>query len=571
MALTVVEFTHPLYDQKLPLWRKCRDTFEGEEVIKARGPEYLKPLGAHARDMAAYGAYKDRALFFGAVERTVKGLVGAVMRKDPAIDVDDNKDFEELLEILGHSSETFLEMLNSSLEEVICLGREGFLVDAAVKGDELPFVAVYPAESITNWEEVPINGRRAPIMVNLKEEKKVLDGDGKSKTITRYRRLLLGAPSFGVGAIKDVEDRRQAFREQAAFHRLEESDFDNPFYFQEIWVETEAGAQENFRLARTIIPRMKGGRLLDRIPFELPFGFTPIKPPVLDLANVILSHYRNSADLEHGRHFTALPTAWAAGFDTRKELIIGAAVAWVSDDANARAGYLEFTGAGLGHIKDGMDAKENMAAVLGARFLEEQKASVEAADTHKLRQQGEGSVLARLAIALGQTWTKTFRTIALWLGEDDSNARVTLNTDFGIAGLDAPTITSLMGAVQAGLLSYDSWFYNLTRGEMIPEGRSKEEEVDLIENEGIPKGPLDEIREDEPGGLTTGSANNHTHEFRPGDSRTGPASDGDPHQHTITESEGSFSFAPAASAGSEAPHIHPDTPVPQQQPSSAGE
>ena len=37
--------------------------------------------------------------------------------------------------------------------------------------------------------------------------------------------------------------------------------------------------------------------------------------PLEDLMFLNLDHYRLDADFKHGLHFTALPTAWVAGFD----------------------------------------------------------------------------------------------------------------------------------------------------------------------------------------------------------------------------------------------------------------
>ncbi len=40
-----------------------------------------------------------------------------------------------------------------------------------------------------------------------------------------------------------------------------------------------------------------------------------------------LDHYRLDADYKHGVHFTALPTAWVAGFEKKEELTIGSRTA----------------------------------------------------------------------------------------------------------------------------------------------------------------------------------------------------------------------------------------------------
>ena len=108
-----------------------------------------------------------------------------------------------------------------------------------------------------------------------------------------------------------------------------------------------------------IEPRLDGRRMT-RIPFIIfgPRGNRPAvaKPPLLDLVNVNLSHYRTTADFEHGAHFTGLPTAVITGhrLDEGEGLAIGAGEAWVLPAPDAKAFFLEFSGQGLGALSDSL-------------------------------------------------------------------------------------------------------------------------------------------------------------------------------------------------------------------------
>ena len=66
--------------------------------------------------------------------------------------------------------------------------------------------------------------------------------------------------------------------------------------------------------------------------------------------------------------------------------------------------------------------------------------------------------------------------------DDVTNERllVELNTDFSTKGLSALEITSIVAAWQSGALSRDTMTDLFRRGEVLPEGRSTEEEVRLI-------------------------------------------------------------------------------------------
>lgn len=472
---------HPQYSENIELWRKCRTIIQGEEAVKAAGDRYLPRLDG--QDQTEYEAYKMRALFYGAADRTVKGLRGAILAKAATVKMPEQ--LVELSKRLGASGESLEGITQTVLGEVIGIGRVGLLVDAAedVENGE-PFVEVYFAEQITSWRTEMVGGRRTLVRLVLREELEQLDPTDPFafKSETRYRVLKLGDPETGLEV--GPEDDRESAR-----------------YFVEIWRREDTLDQktkqqhEHWILEDTIEPRIRGGLPLREIPFTVvnpsSLGFDVEKSPILDLVNVNLSHYRSSADLEHGRHFTALPTAVAAGFgEASSKLKIGSGVAWQTNDTSAHAEFLEFTGAGLGHLAEALKEKQQLMAILGARLLEDQKRAAEAAETLQLRQAGEKSILADIAANCSEGLTRVLRLAAMWLGSAEAeSASVELNKDFNLVGIDAATLQALMLAVQAGQVSWQTFFYNVKRGELIPDNVTAEEEAELIAAGG-PQGGL---------------------------------------------------------------------------------
>ena len=55
-----------------------------------------------------------------------------------------------------------------------------------------------------------------------------------------------------------------------------------------------------------------------------------------------------------------------------------------------------------------------------------------------------------------------------------------MNTDFSTKGLSAQEVTALVAAWQSGALSPDSMLDLFRRGEVLPEGRTNEDETRLI-------------------------------------------------------------------------------------------
>jgi len=337
-----------------------------------------------------------------------------------------------------------------------------------------------------------VDGRKRPILVVLQESSSHYSAM-KSRLLEKYRVLRLGAPSQKPTDSEEVSvaEPYGAFYEDMGL-TLDEVN-QGAFYFQETWIEVDEASTasssngKKFERIALNIPKALGGVLLKEIPFVfLNPGNTkpkPEKPTLLDLTVLNLSHWRSSADIEHGLHFTALPQPWASGFGFNKEkrLYIGSGVAWVTDEPNAKAGMLEFRGTGLAAIRENMDRKEKQMAALGARLIEEQPkpGAAEAFETVRLRQSGDGSVLARISLSTSKGLTKTLEYIALFKGKT-SKVKTLLNLDFGTEGMNPDLLKALMEQVQGGLMSWDTYVHNVRRGELYKDNWTQEEEADAI-------------------------------------------------------------------------------------------
>lgn len=446
-------------------WKQCRDTIDGEEAVKKAGPQYLPALAG-----GDYTAYKQRALFFGATSRTVQGLQGAVFRKDYTLEYPESK--RELLDDVTEEASNIDVLLRNTVREVLEVGRTGLLVDVSNDDngvESYAYVAQYKAENILNWRSERINGSMTLVMVALLEsydDPEAPDHDAYNPAEKFQVRMLTLIPT--AQATGNDGDEGMVYK-QEVYRKVGERDD---------WsVITEL----------TVVPENKGIPL-DHIPFKFinsDNDETAIsKPPLLDMVNVNLSHYRTSADLEHGAHFTALPTAVLTGFDPKTKYSIGSGAAWVTSNPQAGATYLEYTGQGLGALRDLKKDKEQMMAVLGARFLEESKRVGEAAETLRIRASADAGTLESMVGTIDEALTTVLQWHAAWsdITEGGVNKiKLTLNKDFVSARLQAPEIVALMKARQAGELSQDSFLHNLKEGEILPDGRTIEEEKGLIE------------------------------------------------------------------------------------------
>lgn len=209
--------------------------------------------------------------------------------------------------------------------------------------------------------------------------------------------------------------------------------------------------------------------------------------PLSDLIYLNLDHYRLDADFKHGLHYTALPTAWVAGFDKAATLTIGSRAAWVSENEKATAGFLEFSGDGLGTFERALDRDEREMAVLATQVLENQIRVAETATAIMLRQAGENSVLATVATSVSESLTQVMRWVYWWNSTEaipemvtDGQALIELNTDFGVTGMQSGELGAVVQAWKDGAISQDSMLELFRKREILPEGRSNADEIALI-------------------------------------------------------------------------------------------
>ncbi len=477
-----VDSKHPEYEAGIKRWKVCRDVLEGEDAVKEAGAEYLPKLSKQSP--TEYQSYLMRADFYAASSRTLEGITGTIFRRQPQFQPSaPTGEVEELLSEIGQENVPFDVFAKMVFRNFFGVGRHGVLLDTddvgldeQTKGTVRPRLKSYTAESIINWK---LNDDGDLIMVVLAEKKDIFKEDGFGHDSIEKRRVLrLGIPQ------SDMEDNEVRMRMGEQPLLLED------VYHVEVYRKTtdaerkKTGNKDKWILEDVIIPLIRGNRI-DYIPFVF-FNPTEIsskveKPPMLDLCRLNLSHYRLSADHEHGLHFTGLPTPWAAGFSVKEgtELSIGSTVAWVAEQPDAKAGFLEFTGRGLSAIRDALKSKEDRMAVLGARLLEEPRKSVESADTQKSRRSGEESILASAAGVLDRGFSKLLGWIMEWLAREKISAE--FNKDYVDTILDPKMMSELMSAVQTGTMSMETYLWNLKRGELLPEDRTVEDEMDLIE------------------------------------------------------------------------------------------
>lgn len=455
MASSVYLSYHEEYSKYQTRWKRCRDAREGEDAVKMAGTAYLPRLALQSDD--EYLAYVARGRFFNATSRTITGHTGLVFRKPVVIDASEQAD--PLVNNIDRSGSTVGAYVKQVIEQVLEVGRAGTLLDyTRTEGTypekeprtERPYWTMYKTEDIINWEYQDGVLTYVLLREHLSRRSEFY---ATHKRVLRYRELFLD------------EDGK---------------------YTQKIYIEGAATDQPLNELY-TVVPTIDGA------PFEvIPFVFhqpdfsdhVP-NPPLIDLVNLNMSHYRLEADHHHALHYVALPTPWYVGIDPtdpNAPKTIGPQKIWGTANKDAKFGMLEFTGAGIGAIQNELQKMEDQMAMLGARLLINENIGEATATATRVRSISETADLAAIVFVLETQVNYLLGLTQLW-AELNEEITATINRQFLPPELDAQMILALVKSWQEGAYDYDTLVRNLQKGEIVDPNVEPEELEESVEEE----------------------------------------------------------------------------------------
>lgn len=473
-----VRSQHPDYAKYLPKWQRCRDVMAGQDAVHAAGERYLPKLKEQTPE--DYRSYVKRANFYNASWRTVAGLAGMMFRKPPKQKIPDG--IKLFLANINMQGVTFDQYSQDVATDVLEVGRIGLLVDhpaAPVTADGTaptvaetealglrPTIQSYPAESIINWKFRNINNETVLSMVVLTEQFAYPVGEGppedQSKKSTEFS--------------EETETRYRVLD-------LDENDLYRVRVFR---------IANNVDVLVTSVQPLMSGKAMIFIPFVFigPDGTEAQleEPPLIDLVDLNLAHYRTTADYEHGIHFSALPTFFIAGYTAAvdatgkaEKIYLGSQSAIVMPDPQAKAGFAEVLNSFKPH-RENLDAKKQEMATLGARMLADTSIrQVETFGATAIKHVAENSILAAIAISVSTGLTIALKWFSRWASAGDA-IEYDINRDFMPVQMDAPTLTALMAAWQGGALSTAELFDLFKRGDLIESDKTLEDHQGEIDS-----------------------------------------------------------------------------------------
>lgn len=415
-----------------PDYRLISDCVAGQRIVKKGGARYLpvpNPDDESEENVARYNAYLMRAVFYNVTQRTLSGLVGEVFARDPVAEIPTSLDI--VAEDADGSGLTLTQLAKRACRLTLSKGRAGLLADYPAvaegvskadveRGDVQPTITVYDAVDVVNWRTKRFKSKLYLTLVVLKEK---YDDEDDGFTVVK--------------------------KEQYRVLRLVEG------------VYTVAIYRDGGVFIEPVTPTDAKGETFDTIPFTFIGSENNDAeidhPPMLDLAQINVAHYHNSADYEEGVYMCGQPTPVFAGLTQDwVDNVMGGQVR-----LGSRGGVMLPSGGSAELMQmaantaafEAMEHKERQMVALGAKLVEQKQVQRTATEAD-IENAGETSVLSSVAKNVSAAMKFVLEVCARFAGDADAEIIYELNTDFSVAHMSSQDRAQLISEWQGGAVTY---------------------------------------------------------------------------------------------------------------------
>ncbi len=458
--------THPQYALTVQDILLMRHIYSGERTVKELGDMYLPPTPGMRLDgmivgqegYESYDAYKKRAVLPDYVSDAVEALLGLMHQRPAKFDVP--KAMEGILTNATADGETLQNLLRRINEQQIVVGRLGALLDLEQNpnpANPLPFISLYNAETIRNWDDGADNVDRNKLaFVVLDETGPKRNANFEWTQEQRYRVLMLGE-------LNAAAEGKKAYS-YGVF----------------------SGANADFNQEAMLVPTLRGVSL-DTVPFvfinskdTLP---RPDNPPLLGLARKVLTIYRGEADYRQALFMQGQDTLVViGGLDAADEESRVGAGAKLSVEMGGDAKYIGVSSNGLPEMRMALENDKKEAIAKTGQLIDAMGSKQESGEALGIRLAAQTATLNQIALTGAAALEHLLRVAAQWLGLNPDDVKVTPNLEFADLNMSGKDVVDLMTAKNMGAPLSKETIHNLIAVRGLTD-KTFEEEMDLIEDE----------------------------------------------------------------------------------------
>ena len=390
-------------------------------------------------DDDAYQTRVDRSVLSPYTSRLIETAAGAILRKP--IHLEGDPYWLDLAQNIDGIGSNINEYARRALVSSLTYGHSAILID-------------YPtATGAMNLAEERAQGRR-PYFVHI-DAPQIW---GWRKEATTNRLLQVRIHDYAVRPINEFGEEQ-----------IEEMRVIYP------------GRYDLYTLGQEVVEFSEsGGYSLTEIPLVPIYsnrrGVLQSQPPLLDIANLNITHYQRQADLIHALHIAAMPTLVLEGWDdTTGSATMGVNYAIAMQPGN-KAYYVQADATSFDAQMAELQSLEQQMSTLGVTKLFGQKFVAESAEAKRIDQAQSNSVLSIISQELESALNQAFAFAAQYVGIEPPE--VTIDRDFDYYRLIGQDISVLAQLNQLGKISDSMLLEVLRRGEILPDNINIEDEME---------------------------------------------------------------------------------------------
>jgi hypothetical protein len=410
-----------------------------------RGTNYLRDLSETylpqepREDEDAYQTRVDRSVLSPYTSRLIETAAGAILRKP--IHIEGDQYWLDLAQNIDGLGSNINEYARRALVSSLTYGHSAILVD-------------YPAAAaVLNLAEERALGRR-PYFVHV-DAPQIW---GWRKEPVTNRLLQVRIHDYDVRPLNDFGEEQ-----------VEEMRVIYP------------GRYDLYTLGQDVVEfTSSGGYSLTEIPLVPIYsnrrGLLISQPPLLDIANLNITHYQRQADLIHALHIAAMPTLVLEGWDdTTGSATMGVNYAIAMQPGN-KAYYVQADATSFDAQMAELESLASQMSTLGVTKLFGQKFVAESAEAKRIDQAQSNSVLSIISQELESALNQAFAFAAEYVGMEPPE--ITIDRDFDYYRLIGQDVAVLSQLNAAGKISDAMLLEILRRGEVLPDNINIEDELE---------------------------------------------------------------------------------------------
>lgn len=445
-------------------FKLVRDVVAGAHRISLGRESYLPRFRANQSD-DEYNRFLSTTPFFPATSRTAQGRRGLMFAKNVVLNAPILEPIAHVLTQKGHSWRSVAEQI------------------------------VYETFQ-TNWTGLLVDHPAPPIGVELNAANALVEGFRPFLYVYRAESIL--------------EATRGLVRNQQLFTRvrlLESNDrvleltLENGVYVQTVHEQSNGQWRTTKRIPT------KDGKPLNEIPFEIVSDNREDEPQpcvLEDVARLNIAHYVAQGRINALQVFGSGLVPILKGVEPERRIVDGVEKVIMPElqfgsngsylllpNKESDFGFLEPRGYMAADLRASAKDLEDKMAKVGARMLAAEAVAPEATETVMMRNAAEDSITGSLAETYAGRISKALSRMAWWMAPGDDlftgkEAVLTLNTDYKNAGMTAQERTIAMAELQAGIRSWEDWFYErrdkgVVNSSLTPEAEKARIEADNVD------------------------------------------------------------------------------------------